>query len=754
VPIAQFGVPMSDLISGQRATNFLPESKQMIKKIKPAILFPLFLMYLPGVFGQVEKNIPDFLSQRFLKYCESVPRKEIFVHTDREVYIAGENIWFSLYVMDRQTSKISVNEHIAYFELLNQENRPVIQKRIRIVNGYGQGQVVLPDSLRTGSYTIRTYTGWMKNFLPENCFMKEIRIYNSFSKKAFIGKKYSETKQKVESNNDSAFGQSDPGLTMNVNNRRTDTLEIYISTDNRYRSANKNVFHLFIQTHGVINHVSSVSLFTNNIKISVPKNLLIPGINHITIFDSKGLPVCERYVYTPDKEKQFLTIQTKDSFKIREKVSLEIEMKNGLGNSLKGTNFSLTVTPVTDEKYTMELADYMLFGTEFGKIPQDKISGRKISDLSTAYIDSMLQTMKSNWIDWETILTGHLPGIKYLPESEDHYITGSLIERNIQTSGSGNYILMSLPGKEAVFQYSVTDKDGLFSFRLSIDDWLKDFVIQPAVSVGNSTIRIESSFPERYLAVISSVDSAYLSLPSFVGKWSTNYQVSKLYESSYIGEPLSPDLPPLKPKRFYGKPDIELYLDDYIKLPVMEEVFFELIPGVFLRNRKTGYELSINDPLDNKLYDKPPGMFVDGVVIRDPAVIANIDPEIVEKIEVVKNKYFVGDYLFYGIVNVISRAGDFNNVTLPDYAIRQQYRVLEPVWSFISPSYATKESLKSRIPDFRNTLYWNPCITPGIDGKVMVEFWTSDVKSNYIINIQGITSDGKLVTAQKIIKVE
>ena len=257
----------------------------------------------------------------------------------------------------------------------------------------------------------------MKNFLPENCFMKEIRVFNSFSKKAFIGKKYSEPERKVENSNDSISGLSNPGLAMNVNNRKADTLEIYIRTDNRYRSANNNIFHLFIQTHGIINHVSSVSLNTYNIKISVLKKVLIPGINHITIFDSKGQPVCERYVYTPDKEEKLLAIRTKDSFKIREKVSLEIEMAKRLDSSLFGTNLSLTVAPLNDEEYIMELADYMIFGTEFGMIQPNKINGRRISDLSAAFIDSMLQTMKSNWIDWNTILTGHIPDNKYLRAS-------------------------------------------------------------------------------------------------------------------------------------------------------------------------------------------------------------------------------------------------------------------------------------------------------------------------------------------------
>jgi uncharacterized protein YfaS (alpha-2-macroglobulin family) len=60
---------------------------------------------------------------------------------------------------------------------------------------------------------------------------------------------------------------------------------------------------------------------------------------------------------------------------------------------------------------------------------------------------------------------------------------------------------------------------------------------------------------------------------------------------------------------------------------------------------------------------------------------------------------------------------------------------------------------KSRIPDFRNTLYWNPSVKTDSEGKALVEFWTSDFVSDYEVNIQGITPAGKAFTLRKIIKV-
>jgi hypothetical protein len=145
---------------------------------------------------------------------------------------------------------------------------------------------------------------------------------------------------------------------------------------------------------------------------------------------------------------------------------------------------------------------------------------------------------------------------------------------------------------------------------------------------------------------------------------------------------------------------------------------------------------------------------IDGIIIKDAGLIANLDPEIVEKIDVIREKYLVGKYFFPGIINVITKAGDFSSVSLPDYMIRMPYRVVEPVKSFVSPDYSSEEVRDNRIPDYRNTLYWNPCVKPDKDGKARVEFWSSDNKADYIINIQGITTEGKTFSFQKILKVK
>jgi hypothetical protein len=395
----------------------------------------------------------------------------------------------------------------------------------------------------------------------------------------------------------------------------------------------------------------------------------------------------------------------------------------------------------------------MIFGSEFGMLPWRSVINKRIDDLPSLFLDSILGTVKSSWIDWKSILSDVIPDCRYRIENEFHYLYGKLIKSPTQTTEPGKLLFLSVPGKEAVFQYARTDNEGKFCFYIPIDKGEKDIVIQPE-ETENTAIEIESPFSKKYPVSGMVKETSGMAFPEGIKKLSINYQVRKIYGISAQGETYNIGILPVQSEGFYGKPDIELLMKDYITLPVMEEVFFELLPGVFLKNRKSGYEISILDPVTNEIYYKQPLLMVDGVIINDPSIIAGLDPEAVEKIDVIKDRYVVGDCLFYGIINIITKAGDCKNVTLPDYAIRGTPRVYDQVISFSSPDYTSSESKQNRVPDFRNTLYWNPAVKPDKNGKYVVEFWSSDFASDYMINIQGVADDNISVSFRKLIKVE
>jgi len=107
----------------------------------------------------------------------------------------------------------------------------------------------------------------------------------------------------------------------------------------------------------------------------------------------------------------------------------------------------------------------------------------------------------------------------------------------------------------------------------------------------------------------------------------------------------------------------------------------------------------------------------------------------------------------HGIVNVITRSGNFSNITMPDFAVLLPYRVIDKSYTISLPDYSADKNRLSRKPDLRNTLYWNPSVKTEINGEAEIEFWTSDLPGIYTINIQGISTTGKKVSLQKSFSV-
>ena len=702
----------------------------------------LLLILNPGIFCQMENAVLENITRRFNDYCISFPREEIFVQTDRDIYIAGEEIWFSIFLFDRQNDILTGESRIAYLEVLDLLNRPVLQKRIGLERGTGSGYAVLPDTLSQGVYILRAYTNWMKNFLPGNCFSRKLEIYRvTGNKNLYIP----EEPLKKSYSKDSA----NIGINITFNNDRSGTAEVDINAGEEYLSGN-NIYYLFIQTHGIINFKSEVILSGKLTRVKIPPDDIIPGINQFTLFDSSGKPVCEAYSYTPGRESgiQHFKVLSNDTCRTRERVSIVLEPITQY--SKNDTAFlSISVIPAGTKAYP-GIAGYMLFASEFGEIPE-VFTNTPMDKIPDSLINDFLSSVKSNWIDWDIILSDRQPEIKYTRETKYHNLYGRIFTLNNTDSSRKHYVFLSIPGENATFQYSGITTDGSFTLNLPADNNFRDIVIQSGEQRKDNKIIIASSFSERYED--KNETGHNVSLPEIVPQLGLNCRVMDIYRSFEPGHVRDRVKLASGARRFYGKPDIELIMADYITLPTMEEVFFELLPGVSLRQGNDGYRLTIRDSFDSRVRHSTL-LLIDGVVVRDPSLIVKVDPQLVSKIDVIKTGYIVGDYTFAGLVNVITAKGDMGNIKLPGDVVRMRYRAFEPERKFTFPDYTPNEYKQSHIPDFRNTMYWNNLQLPVSDKKLTVEFTTSDFITDYEIIVQGVTRNGSFVSQRKLMKIE
>jgi len=143
-----------------------------------------WIFFLLAIISNVraQQVNPDSIAPRFENFNANNLQEKIFVHTDREMYLAGEIIWFKLYYTNAGTNKLMDLSKVAYVEVIDKNQKPVLQAKISIEKGTGNGSLYLPVSLTSGNYQLRAYTNWMKNFSTDYFFNKNISIINSLLK--------------------------------------------------------------------------------------------------------------------------------------------------------------------------------------------------------------------------------------------------------------------------------------------------------------------------------------------------------------------------------------------------------------------------------------------------------------------------------------------------------------------------------------------------------------------------------------------
>ena len=64
--------------------------------------------------------------------------------------------------------------------------------------------------------------------------------------------------------------------------------------------------------------------------------------------------------------------------------------------------------------------------------------------------------------------------------------------------------------------------------------------------------------------------------------------------------------------------------------------------------------------------------------------------------------------------------------------------------TFYQPKYDVPENFKSKKPDLRTTVYWNPCLRTDARGKVTFGFYTADRNTTYDVTLEGIGDEGEI----------
>ncbi len=139
----------------------------------------LFIFLLTSGWASAQDQLIDNLQQQYQNYQSGNLQEKLFVHTDKTFYLAGETVWFKVYALDASFHKPLAISSVAYIEILNKDLKPVVQSKVAMSNGNGNGSFILPGSLSSGNYIFRAYSSWMKNFPPDFYYEQTLHIVNT-----------------------------------------------------------------------------------------------------------------------------------------------------------------------------------------------------------------------------------------------------------------------------------------------------------------------------------------------------------------------------------------------------------------------------------------------------------------------------------------------------------------------------------------------------------------------------------------------
>src|SRR5690606_30139861 len=149
--------------------------------IKRYLFFYITVMFMciypAKVFAQ--DGSLKLLQEKFKNNEPISVQEKIYLHTDKEFYLAGEIVWFKIYVLDASSHQPINISKLAYVEILDKNSKPVLQAKINLSADGGSGSIYLPLTINTDNYILRAYTNWMKNGEAAGFYEQKLSVVNT-----------------------------------------------------------------------------------------------------------------------------------------------------------------------------------------------------------------------------------------------------------------------------------------------------------------------------------------------------------------------------------------------------------------------------------------------------------------------------------------------------------------------------------------------------------------------------------------------
>jgi hypothetical protein len=529
-------------------------------------------------------------------------------------------------------------------------------------------------------------------------------------------------------------------------------------------SSNETVQNIYLiaQTNQQIDFSQTGSLQNNQAVFSINKENLKEGIAQITLFAGDHQPVCERLYFKRPKNKMLISKKTnKANFNFRDKVTIDLSTTDNSGNLVAG-NLSASVYRL-DSLHLPDKANIYswlwLSSNLKGFIENPDFYFQNDNAETNEALDNLLLTQ-----GWRKFQAKNISQNKslftYIPENRGHIIIGKVTNETTGKPASNMLVYLSVPGRRVQLYGCTSNAEGMVHFDLK-DFYGPSQIVLQTNGEKDSLYHLEvfSPFSEEFSG--NEFPALHISENSRDEFQSANLhmEISNAYHQNDLQkmQPLLIDTLP-----FYYKPYKTYLLDNYTRFITMEEVLREYVAEVNVVKKQKKYHLNTFNAPGFELHDKQPAItlftkdplvLLDGVPVFDMNKIIAYDPLKVQRLEVVASKYIWGPIISEGILSYTTYKGNLDGYTLDPHDLILDYDGMQQQRVFYSPDYSTEKEFQSRLPDFRELLYWSPNVTTNEKGTGHISFFTGDIPGKYLVVLQGISSNGDAGSENFILNV-
>lgn len=493
------------------------------------------------------------------------------------------------------------------------------------------------------------------------------------------------------------------GISLQLVGRDKESLSFRVTQSPKLKPDN---IYLRVQCRGVVYGMTMARL-SSDLRIKVPLSDLPQGIAEVTLFNSNLVPVAERLVYVNQDRKLNITADLSQSiYPTRGEVSLKIIVKDEKGKPISA-NLGVTVFDkiYQNSNDSINILSHFYLSTQLkGRIYNPSFYFNSKSKSRDEALDLLMLTQGWRKYIWSESNLKIYTNVR-------HQVVFDGTKGKLYTANKKDvipqdqaFVIAYSPNRDKKSAIIMSDSTGLFAVSpLHLKTWEGDYVyLKPPISPKfKALIQLTNPFDSinkvmraaKIYYPLTCLLTAKEEIPivPFAGQGAIMIKEVTIKGRTAI----------TSGGKFLGKLDSLSHLNDYV-------CSFNV-----LNCPRHVYEPGSTKPVEGRRYFviehyNTPSESMKEVVYHSTAPLMS-EEELLKKYNLSRVKAYYENVEYY------------------------------------KPNY-DKESEDSVIPDFRNTLLWEPAVITDENGEATLSFYCSDINTGFVGRIEGVSGEGLLGT--------